>query len=87
MINDRPPRDVRPPSEPRDVTGNDITRGVHVADRSEDAMGNDFLGESLSQFPPPAPQHGYPFINTSRSGPSSSYEETVAEPVQFSVSQ
>ena len=88
MINDRPPRDVRPPSGPRDVTGDDITRGVHVAGRSEDVAGNGFLEESLSQFSPPAPQQGYSPINSSGLDPcSSSYEEEVVDLVRSAVSQ
>ena len=88
MINDRPPRDVRPPSGPRDVTGDDITRGVHVAGRSEDVAGNDFLEESLAKFSPPASRQGYSPINTSGlDSCSSSYEEAVADPVQSAVSQ
>ena len=87
MINDRPPRDLRPPTESQSVTEDDITRGTHIAGRGEDAAGGDFLGEELSQLYSPAPRREHPLMNTGGPDPSSSsYSETFVEPLQSSVS-
>ena len=87
MINDLPPRDVPPSTEPRNVTGNDIIRDIHPAGRDEDFAYGDFLGEDFSQLPPPTLQQEY-LVNTSGLDPSSSlHSETSVGPSKPSVSQ
>lgn len=87
MVSDRHPRNARLPAESQiDVAGDDVARVTHVARRHEDVTGGDYLGEGLSQLPPPLPQQEYSLINTSVSDPNSpSYGVTVVDPTQSPV--
>jgi len=87
MINDLPPRDVPPPTEPQNVTGNVITRDIRAADRDEDVACEDFLEEELSHLPSSALQQEH-LVNTSGLDPSSSlHSETFVDPSKSSVSR